>query len=69
MAGLVPAIPIRAGAALHTSGITGTRPVVTREGWSAVSSPAEMAKAIAGKGIHWLSDCEWIPFPHYVRRG
>jgi hypothetical protein len=40
MAGLVPAIPIRAGAALHTIGITGTRPVMTREGWSAVSFPA-----------------------------
>jgi hypothetical protein len=33
MAGLDPAIPMLRGAALHTIGITGTRPVMTwREG-------------------------------------
>ncbi|MEE1654867.1 hypothetical protein VB618_01560 [Microvirga sp. CF3062] len=32
MAGLVPAIPILKGAAFHIIGITGTRPVMTREG-------------------------------------
>jgi hypothetical protein len=31
MAGLVPAIPIRKSAALQTTEITGTRPVMTRE--------------------------------------
>jgi hypothetical protein len=30
MAGLVPAIPIIKGSALHAIGITGTRPVMTR---------------------------------------
>jgi hypothetical protein len=29
MAGLVPAIPMRKGAGLHTIEITGTRPVMT----------------------------------------
>ncbi|MBO1906016.1 hypothetical protein J4G37_14080 [Microvirga sp. 3-52] len=29
MAGLVPAIPISKGVALHSIGITGTRPVMT----------------------------------------
>jgi hypothetical protein len=32
MAGLVPAIPMRKSTALDTIGITGTRPVMTREG-------------------------------------
>jgi hypothetical protein len=32
MAGLVPATPILGGAALHPIGITGTRPVMTKEG-------------------------------------
>jgi hypothetical protein len=32
MAGLDPAIPMLKGAAFHTIGITGTRPVMTLEG-------------------------------------
>jgi hypothetical protein len=32
MAGLVPAIPMRCGAAFQTIGITGTSPVMTSEG-------------------------------------
>jgi hypothetical protein len=31
MAGLVPAIPILSGSALHFIGISGTRPVMTQE--------------------------------------
>jgi hypothetical protein len=40
MAGTSPAIPMRKSTALGTIGITGTRPVMTREGWRAVSFPA-----------------------------
>ena len=76
MAGLVPAIPMMRGAALHTIGITGTSPVMTSEGASAGDDRAGTVMTRWDRTLSWvahsfiphlpLSDTHLRPAPAFV---